>query len=776
MKIKRILPILIASLLLIGCKNNTCSHIYNESYSYNEEYHWHDCGSCDSYKEKYSHQDKDQDGLCDICGYNLYFKTESISNDECQITGYNGKNVSVLSIPSVINEQTVTSIADNAFFNNSSIEKIVIPSGVTTIGSSVFEGCTSLTTVVIPSTVTKIGVAAFSNTSLKTVEYKGTQAQYSSIMLLDETIQSEDVDVTTECEHTSKSFQYDDSAHWYVCDNTDCGEIVPDENGNLRNPHNLVQIDYKAPTCTEDGYYEYQCSDCGYISKVLENKLGHDLKETIEKESTCTTEGLAKYECQRENCDHSYTSVLSLKEHTTDGTYQTTLAYHWQVCEVCNNVVNYELHSDKNGDGKCDLCLEELGDFLYTVDESSNTIEILKYVGQVPEDKTLIIPQSVNSIDVTSIACGAFMECTYLECISIPFVGRSQEEDENTHFGYIFGAEDYKYNNSYVPENLKKVIITNGKIIDSNAFYMCYGIEEVNIESTRLHTISKNAFEKCYSLKSIGLPSSLTTISEYAFEKCLALESIEIPSSVEEIGQSAFLECSSLKEITLPFIGNKLNGSSNTHFGYIFGSTLYSNNKKFIPSSLINITLLNTSQTSIASRAFFGCNNIESIIITDNITSLGSYAFSGCTNLIDIKLSNNITTIEKYTFQKCYSLESIILPNIITIEEYAFSFNTSLNKIVLPSSITTIKASAFSNTSSLDFVCYEGSVSNWNSINKEESGNEFINIDVLYLYSETEPAQEGNYWYYNDEGEISIWNLEEDEPSTDEDVDNNKEV
>ena len=55
----------------------------------------------------------------------------------------------------------VAEIADEAFADNKSIEKIVIGSNIEIIGDGAFSGCTNLKTVIIPTNVKEIGEAAF---------------------------------------------------------------------------------------------------------------------------------------------------------------------------------------------------------------------------------------------------------------------------------------------------------------------------------------------------------------------------------------------------------------------------------------------------------------------------------------------------------------------------------------------------------------------------------------------------------------------------------------
>lgn len=127
---------------------------------------------------------------------------------------------------------------------------------------------------------------------------------------------------------------------------------------------------------------------------------------------------------------------------------------------------------------------------------------------------SITIPNSVTSIEKY-----AFYYCSSLEEITLPFVGNTLNGVNNTHFGYIFGASDYKSNKTMIPSTLKKVTITGSSSIDENAFYECINIEEI-ILPDNMRRIYDNAFYSCRNLKNTTIPQSVTNISSTAFDKC----------------------------------------------------------------------------------------------------------------------------------------------------------------------------------------------------------------------------------------------------------------
>jgi hypothetical protein len=184
-----------------------------------------------------------------------------------------------------------------------------------------------------------------------------------------------------------------------------------------------------------------------------------------------------------------------------------------------------------------------------------------------------------------------------------------------------------------------------------------------------------------------------------------------------------------------------LNGTTNTHFGYIFGASTYVYHSLFIPPSLKTVII--TGGSSIGDYAFNACNGLTSITIPDSVASISNNAFESCNGLTAINVAPNnpnyvsqdgilynkakttiifvllsisgsitipdsVTSIGFRAFLERTGLINVTIGNSVTsIDFQAFIGCTGLTSITIPSSVTSIGSSAFAACSGLTSVTFE---------------------------------------------------------------------
>lgn len=258
---------------------------------------------------------------------------------------------------------------------------------------------------------------------------------------------------------------------------------------------------------------------------------------------------------------------------------------------------------------------------------------------------------------VTTIGDGAFMDCTSLTTITLPYfiarIGNSAFENCTAlaTFTTMDGAD-------------KKTAAL--RTIGDRAFFGNTSLNNVDVNTTKgVNTIGVSAFENCGQLATINL-SGVTRFAEGVFRNAKALKSVTMSASASiYVGQEAFRNCVTLSDITA-----RIAAADDGAFRNCI--------------SLRAITFVSSGIEYIGSNAFNGCVLIQKVSIPSSVVAIGDSAFDGC---------RGITSL---TFESDETLQ--------TIGYSAFGGCSLLTRVILPSSLVELNASAFYGCSDLKYV------------------------------------------------------------------------
>ena len=235
------------------------------------------------------------------------------------------------------------------------------------------------------------------------------------------------------------------------------------------------------------------------------------------------------------------------------------------------------------------------------------------------------------------------------------------------------------------------------------------------INDVAVTSIGNDAFKECKSLISVTIPESVTSIENNTFQNCVSLKSLTISEGVTNIGDRAFWNCNSLTEVNLP---NTI--KSIGYAGFYICSSL---SKVNLPEGL----------TSIGQWAFTKCPLTE-VIIPRSLTFLGDSAFRE-SNITTITIPNTLTTLEQGAFYKCSLIEEVIISSgVKETPSHIFYGCTSLKKVYIPLTLTKITTQTFYDCTSLTDVYYEGSQTDWSSIEIGTYNDVLNNVTIHYNY------------------------------------------
>jgi len=397
-------------------------------------------------------------------------------------------------IKTVIIDEGVISICDNAFNGCKSLESVTIPEGVDSIGQRAFSGCTNLKSVTIPDSTRFLYDFAFAGcTSLTSLTIpKKLMRIYPGTFY--------------NCANLSE-FQVDPENNYFTADD---GILFSKEKYTLAvYPPARPGASYAIPTGVIT-VGDYAFCRCGQLTEVTipdtvktigANAFANTSLTAVTVPASVTDLGsYAFYECN------------SLKSAVVEGNITCICAHTFAYCEALESVT-------LSGSAKyIDIYAFCKNQNLATVDLSGGALRIAKKAFlDCPGLTNLVLPDNLQTIEEE-----AFYNCSSLTAVKIP--------KNVTTIGKNAFDRCYKLAELEVDPENTAFSSENGVLFDK--------------EKTKLI---------CYPKKKPGtsyeIPGTVTEICTSAFSGCTQLTGVTIPASVTRIDQGAFSGCTGLTTV-----------------------------------------------------------------------------------------------------------------------------------------------------------------------------------------------------------------------------------
>lgn len=164
--------------------------------------------------------------------------------------------------------------------------------------------------------------------------------------------------------------------------------------------------------------------------------------------------------------------------------------------------------------------------------------------------------------------------------------------------------------------------------------------------------------------------------------------------------------------------------------------TVDGNTYALVGYNKVQLIKTKTSGTlTVADTVLYGGRTYE--IVAIGAMDANGYFIKGdvfvSNSLTSIIISGNVLNVDMYAFGECFSLETLrILHGTESIDHAAFFNCTDLKEITLPKSLTFIGSQAFAYCYDLEIVIFEGSVAEWEAIEKHSKWNQGCSMLTVY--------------------------------------------
>ena len=674
----------------------------------------------------------------------VYTTSTSSSNRTATVTGYSGSPRNVV-IPAQIKvgntNYSVTTIADAAFANCTSLESITIPASVTKIGTDVtqntnrvFYGCTSLKNVIFEDGTSELSLGYYDSSPGKGLFF----------------------DCPLQEVYLGRNITYP-----YASYPSHRGYSAFYSQQELRS----VKIGNTASNLPEYLFYK-----CGNLQSV---QIGNRI---VDIPKACFAEcGITMIEIPKSIKIIGENAFAGNKNMTTVNLPTSLRTISNYAFNDCVSLKYIEFHEGLESIGassfyqtaipviKIPSTVTSIGEKAFQgcaatqVIIGSGVIEVGTYAFQDAISlEECIIGDKVNAIksgtfsgctrlkkfkigsSVKTIADAAFANCRLLESITIPASVTKIGTDVTQNTNRVF----------YGCTSLKSVIFEDGTselslgYYDSSPgkglFFDC-PLQEVYLGRNITYPYASypshrgySAFYNQQNLTQATIGEKVTSLSDYLFYGCKNLDRIiSMASSVPTVGTSTFIGSTNPNTVVnatayVPY-GRKSSYTSTDSWKDLkyIKEWFYDDNYSYIPLTVstaevqahptnrpesiqipatVNWSEGSFSVTAVADNGFENNTNLTTVTLPESVKTVGNKAFYGCSKLSAVTF-NGQTAIGDEAFRNCTSLINVSLPSgLKTIGDRAFQNANSITQIEFKDGIESIGAFSFMDCKALTAV------------------------------------------------------------------------
>ena len=541
-------------------------------------------------------------------------------------------------ITTVVVEEGVTTLGNNAFYFEAKLTSVSLPSTLSSIGERSFQGCGSLENITIPNAVSEIKASAFDECiALENVGLPSGLTSLGNFAFS----QNESLEAITLPEGLTtmgtRVFANCTSLETITLPSTlgTMGEACFSECTALKE---IKVADGNAAFEDEDG--------------ILFDK---DKEEIIAYPAAKRGDSYVIPGTVKRIGDMAFSDNANLQTITFPAALETI---GYSVFTGVKNLKAFVVDQDNQNFASDD-------GMLYNA--AKNTLIMC------PPKKAITSYTAPNTL--TAINSGAFYQNAYLREVTIgdnisylgggTFNGCTSLKKATLGSATISSAFS---GNSALKE---LTLLDTVRTIESGAFSYCTGIEEVVIPDG-VTNLCSGAFSSCSSLKKAVIGNGVASINPGVFSGCSGLESIILKDggSNRTISYSAFEALRSLKKVVIGDGFTSINSGAFVNTGLVeieIPDGVTSLGYNAIASASLKKVTVGMGISNVSGGTFSGATNLETIILKDGGTdrSTAGGAFNGLSKLKNLYIGEGFTSIGSGTFGSTPELRDIVLPKTV---------------------------------------------------------------------------------------------------------------